>query len=152
MGVRLKSLPAPRRPRQLQQKGTRDGITLTALPLPQASTALHREVSPELTVPPVGKEPGMTSHTPSIVGHFVGSGIHWFYSWRSQKSPGLDHWESNCQKREGLPTTSTQIMADRSPSHRGQALTSFAHAESSRCCSLTREISGMQVCLIWVLK
>lgn len=78
----------------------KSGHTLTALPLPQAGTAPHQEVSPELLVPPVGKggwDTG-TSSLASIVGCFFGAPIPALPMGIAAESAGLHHWESVLEK------------------------------------------------------
>lgn len=56
----------------LHYKGKRNGYTLTAFFLPQASTGVHQEGSQGLWFSCGKKSPKWTSSFPSIVGHFPG--------------------------------------------------------------------------------
>ena len=74
------------------------------MPLPQAGTAPHGEVSPETVLPPEGKSLGVTSSTPSIVGQFMGAlavvSPHWDHRRLRgsatgnlmEKGRGFQHW------------------------------------------------------------
>lgn len=57
------------------------------------------EVSPELTVPPVGKESlGWTSSSLSVVGHFLGVPAHSRPMGITGESAGPDPWEGDCER------------------------------------------------------
>lgn len=125
---------------------------LTALPLPQASTAPHGKVSPEPTVTPAGKDSqGLYPVPPAL----------WVASWKHPTLvlPHGDH-RGICRAQqlgtwlwwrngEGLITISTGFLADQLPICREVVGPS---AEPTPWCNLNREPGRVQVCLTWALK
>lgn len=98
----------PQRPRQTALEGKRSCCILTTLPLPQASRAPRRKVSPSLQFLQWVKRTSL----PSIVGHYAGAAILISPNRDSKRIMGFHHWESVTEKAEGLAITSTCISAD----------------------------------------
>lgn len=130
----------------------------TTLPLPQASTTPCGEISPEPSVPPIGKENPGGSNPPHLQhwGHFV-------------RAPTLivpqglqgNLWGSATgnltvmEKREGVCKNQHMDLGRLSSyrqctsSNPNQWLSSSA--EPSWGYTLTTELGGVQICLIWIL-
>lgn len=110
------------------------------------------------TAPPVAKEnTAVTSSTASTGGHFMGTPTLVSPHGAHRSICGLNHWESDCdgETEEGLPTSSTRILADWAPACRAQRVnpsSSFALLQPIWWHSLTRELGGAQVCLIRVFQ
>lgn len=110
MAVGLKHLPALQDQDRLHYKGRRRGYIMIALSLPQDSASPYGEFSPELLVPPVGKEP---KETTSTVGNFAGNTTLISHHGdcrelsRGSNTGNLTDRESG----KGLASTSTQILA-----------------------------------------
>lgn len=78
---------------RVHEKGKRSGWMLSASPHHEAGLAPHWEISPEPTVPSVGKE-SPTGHS-SIVGCFLGAPTPVSMGIVGELA-GLDPWESAC--------------------------------------------------------
>ena len=126
---------------------------LTAFPsLSQGST--DQEGSPEPVVPPVGKgSPGWTSSSPSLVRCLLGVPLQ---SRLMEESVELDPWESDCGREGGGACSNEHSDLGRlssysqCPSSPNQQL--FSSVEPRWWHSLTKELRGVHICLIWDLK
>lgn len=135
-GDEAEAIPNHRDHDRLHWNSKKSSYTLVALPLPEASTALCREVFPATPAPPapVGKENSRrtTSHFPSIVDHFVGVLLCSCPTGIAVESSGLNPRESDCDREggEGLATISMQILADQIHTCNAQVIittSNFAH-------------------------
>lgn len=125
---------------------------LTPLPLHQDSTAQKQEVSLSLHFSSSKRGWG-TACPSSMVGHSVGA-LFWSCP---MGIAGLNHWGYGCDEQCGrdcdnqhmdLGRTSSYLQCPRhNPNH-----SLCSSAEPSWGYILTRELRGMQTCLIWILK
>ena len=148
--------PTPHHPRDKTNCNRRVGGAAPcwphAPPPDQSSTAPRQELFPEPSVPPVTKEsPGVTSSLPNTIGHFVGA--------PTLASPHRNHgnlWGSitgnlTMMKKWGGASNNQPLDLGR-PSSYLQNLSSSAYlwlsspAKPRWWCSVTRELSKVQVC------
>lgn len=128
--------------------------------LPQASAAPCREVSLEPPAPLVGKEcPGGTTSCLSIVGHFSATPtlVSHHSNYRGICSPTTGNLTVMHKGRRFLACKNQHMDLGRTNSYLQCPSSNpnqmfCSSAESSQRCTLARELSRLQNCLIQILK
>lgn len=114
---------------RLHWKGKRSGYGLMALPLPQANIASYRKVSPEPTVPPVGKGVGYSN---SLL-------VFWVTSWE----PILWSHPQGLLRNLWSSTMENLIMTKRGGESDYDKVSNNQSVEPSWWYIVTRELSGV---------